>query len=157
MVDFHLFGHFWLHLDHCVKKIFEQLKFLTFAVKGYGLGVDRAYGDLLGCWSILHVRQDVCQSGNWARFNNHGGSFLCWGRRVKVDVLIGLIKMISRWYTSCEKLRNLIWRIVVSCHHVMNVMIREITNLVPSSSFISQIVPSILITLHFGVNFRSLN
>ena len=47
-----------------MKKVFEQLKFLSFAVNGHGIRIDQAYGELLGCWSILHIGQDVCQSAN---------------------------------------------------------------------------------------------
>ena len=62
MVNFHLLGPFWLHLDHSVEEIFEQLKFLTLAVKRHSVGVDWAYCELLCCWSILHRSQDVGQS-----------------------------------------------------------------------------------------------
>ena len=126
MVDFHLFRHFWLHLDDSMKEILEQFEFLTFAVKGHCIRVDRTDGELLCCWSILHICQDLCQSANWIMFDSRGESVLCWDRRVKIDVIIGLIEMISRWYASLEKLRNWVWRFVFSCHHVMNVQVRVI-------------------------------
>ena len=40
VVDFHLLRHLGLHLDHDVEEILEQLKFLTFAIKGHCVGVD---------------------------------------------------------------------------------------------------------------------
>ena len=95
MVNFHLLGNFWLHLDHSVKEIFEQLKFLTFAIESHGIGVDWAYCELLSCRSILHRSQDVGQSGNGVRICSCSDSLMRWDRRVKVEVLIGLIEMSS--------------------------------------------------------------
>ena len=62
MVDFHLFRHFWLNLDHSMKKILEQLEFFTFAVKGHGITVDRGYGVvvLLVDSAYLSRRLPVC-------------------------------------------------------------------------------------------------
>ena len=59
MVTFHLFRHFRLHFDFCLEEVLKQLELLTFAVKGHSVGVDRANGELLGCWAILHARQDL--------------------------------------------------------------------------------------------------
>ena len=95
MINFHLLGHFWLHLDHSVKEIFEQLKNLTFSVERHGIGVDRAYGELLGCRSILHSSQDIRQSGDGIRIGSCSDSLMRWDRRVKVDVLIEVIEMTS--------------------------------------------------------------
>ena len=95
MINFHLLGHLWLHLDHSMEEIFEQLKFLTLAVKSHSVGVDWAYCELLCCWSILHRGQDVGQSSIWIRISICSNSLVRWDRRVEVDVLIGLIEMTS--------------------------------------------------------------
>ena len=95
MNNFHLLGHFWLHLDHSVEEIFEQLKFLTLAVKSHSVGVDWAYCELLCSSSILHRSQDVGQSSNGIRIGSCSKSLVRWDRRVKVDVLVGLIEMSS--------------------------------------------------------------
>ena len=96
MIDFHLFRHFWLQLDHGMEKVFEQFKFFTFAIKGHSIRIDWAYSELLGCWTTLHICQDIGQSADWIMFDSCGDFLLCWDRRVKIDVLIGLIEMISR-------------------------------------------------------------
>ena len=95
MINFHLLGRFWLHLDHSVEEIFNQLKFLTLAVERHGIGVHWAYCELLCRWSILHRSQDVGQSGNGIRICSCSDSLMRWDRCVKVDVLIGLIEMSS--------------------------------------------------------------
>ena len=77
--------------------------------------------DISGCILII-VWKRSSNSSNFSLlplkvivFELTGRIVNCW-----VEVIMGTVKMTSRWHSSREKLKSFDWRFVVSCHHVIS-------------------------------------